>query len=555
MGYFLLPFEFRTSSTLTIGRLVTFLIAPFGYFLLFILWRALWAKELLDYSFFALPIFFVAEYLVIRARWEKPSKLAYRISPRFATPITSAIIRGVLDCLPAVGFLLIKQTLLPFNLFVPFIYEAEISLFTSIPVLLTFWALAILIPFGLFIILKRFRILLSVYLSLFIISFGFLSIYNLYDRITKTDSDLDPLIKVLCQRDGLTKTAQTNATFIARDIYVEDDTIFASFGSTVGVLSEFGDLIRHLIFEKKAKPTISLVKFDARLGKLDVFYGSTVKYIFSRPQDPYLYFASWYKYSISRIKKWGGTPQRYDTRFMRDALQRWDKSLPILSIIDLYVDKANENLYFSTDEVPACFKMNLKSMRIRGEVNLLKLKLAVYGSGLRRIHVDPKEQYMYLVPYAAQAKIVKINLKEFKIEKWRASDKRFGLFSFYHGVAFDWNRSIGYGFSYDGLTIEAFSLFDLETMYKVPTGLLSYRLQVRGARVLEDGRVIGVTYHGEIFLFDPERKKLSILCKRTGGRTDNLELVGGYIYLNNYAGIVRIPLDRLLERVENKASD
>lgn len=88
------------------------------------------------------------------------------------------------------------------------------------------------------------------------------------------------------------------------------------------------------------------------------------------------------------------------------------------------------------------------------------------------------------------------------------------------------------------------------TIYEIQTHLPPYRLQVRGAKVLEDGRVIGVTYFGEIFMFDPINKKLSILCSRTGGRADDLEIVNGYVYLNNYAGIVRIPIDKLLERTK-----
>lgn len=530
------------------GRLASFFVAPVGYLLVFTLWRALWAEGLLNISLFALGMFFILEYLLIRAGWDKPILFVDKILSSGWASIASAALRGAFVGLPAYLLLRMMRTLSWTAVFIPFVYEAEISLFASRAVLIMFWALALLIPFGLFLILKGFRVILSIYLPLAIVFGGFLSIYNSYDKLVGADKNLDPLVEVLCSRKKIVEASGAKPTLIARDIYAEEGVVFASFGSTVSPITT---VLQRALLRKTLKPSVAIVRFDIEHDRLDTFFGSTVKYFFSRPSDPYLYFALWSEYSqIFRIKKQDGADKEPVGELLLDTLESWDKFLPLLSVMDIYVDRAGENLYFSADELPACFRMNLESKKITGEVNLLKSGIASWGSGTRRIHVDPNEQYMYIIPYMAHASVVKIDLEHFTISGQRPSTSRFGLFVFYHDVAFDWNNSIGYGFTYDGQKIEAFRLSDLVTIYEIQTHLPPYRLQVRGAKVLEDGRVIGVTYFGEIFMFDPINKKLSILCSRTGGRADDLEIVNGYVYLNNYAGIVRIPIDKLLERTK-----
>lgn len=529
-----------------IYNLISFFVAPLIYVFIFILWRTLWAEELLNISIFALSIFYITEYLLIIANWDKPLSLVNKLLPKIWTSVTSSILRGTFAALPAYLFLRMMRALSWTALFVPFVYEAQISLFANKAVLAVFWTFALLIPLGLFLILRRFRIFFSVYLPLGIIFGGFLNIYNYYDKLVRSDKDLDPLVEVLYPRRKIIEDSGTNPALIARDIYVEDNMVFASFGSTVSPITS---VLQRSLLQKTLKPSIAIARFDIERNQLDALFGSTVKYFFSRPTDPYLYFALWSEHSqIFRIKKEDVLVIEPIGGLLIDALDRWDEFLPLLSVMDLYIDKSGTNLYFSADELPACFRMSLKDKKITGEVNLLKAGIASWGSGTRRLHVDPNEQYMYIIPYVAHASVVKIDLDRFTISAQRPSNSRFGIFVFYHDAAFDWQNSIGYGFTYDGKKIEAFRLSDLATIFEVQTNLSPYRLQVRGAKVLDDGRVVGVTYFGEIFMFNPANKKLSILCSRTGGRADDLEIANGYVYLNNYAGIVRIPLDKLLKR-------
>jgi len=525
-----------------------FFVAPVGYLFLFALWRTLWPSGLLVLSIPALAIFLVAEYLVVRVGWDRALWPFSRLPAGFWASVASAVVRGLALCLPAVVMLSMMRSLSWTAVFVPFIYEAELSLFASRAVLFGFWAVALLVPFGVFLWLKRFRAVLSLYVPLAIVFVGFLSIYNAFDRIAHADADLDPLVEVVSPRGKLMRLADAGSAPIARDIYVEGDLVFASFGTTVSPATSF---VKRMLGGERSRRTPAVVRYDMGRGWTDVVYGGTVKYMFSRPSDEHLYFAFWSEFPQAfRLRKRGSMTAEPVTPLVFELTERWDNDLPLLSIMDLYVDRARRNLYFSSDELPACFRVDLDRGEITGEVNLLKLGFAPWGAGVRRLHVDPDERYMYLVTYASPASVVKVSLDGFVIAGQRASARAGGMYGFYHDAAFDWERGVGYGFPFDGEVIEVFRLSDLMTLYAVETNLSPMRFQVRGARVLDDGRVVMVTYFGEIFLFDPDGRRLHLLCSRTGGRADDLEIGGGYVYLNNYAGIVRLPLDELLARAE-----
>jgi len=532
-----------------VKRAAAFFVAPACYALIFLLWRRFWSSGLLFLSLPALAIFPITEYLIVRAGWDRLLSPFARLGSGPLASAASALVRGTALCIPAVVLLKMMRSLAWTAVFIPFVYESQMSLFASRAVLLCLWTASLLLPFLLFILIGRFRTVLSVYVPLALIFGGFLNIYNSYDRLVGADANLDAAVEVLLPRERLLKIAGADFTPIARDIYVEDGVIFASFGTTVSPATSF---VRRAFGLEAPKRAPALVRYDMRHGWADFLYGGTVKYIFSRPTDEHLYFAIWSDIpQIFEVKKRASLTAEPVTPLIFDLIDRWDSELPLLSIMDIYVDRARRYLYFSADELPACFRVDLESDSIVGEVNLLKRGLAPWGAGVRRIHVDPEERFLYMIAYASPVSVVKIGLDRFDIAAQRPAPMTRGMYRFYHEAAFDWDRGVGYGFPFDGASVEAFRLSDLMTIYEVETGLAPMRLQVRGAHVLDDGRVVLLTYFGEIFLFDPDARRLHLLCSRTGGRADDLAVEDVYIYLNNYAGLVRIPLARLLARIDD----
>ena len=201
-----------------VGRAVAFFVPVALYVLLFLLWRALWARELIHLSAAALVLFFVSEYVLVRAHLDEPLRPFGRMLGKDAAAFATAAVRGLVLCLPAVVMLKMMRSLSWTAVFIPFVYEAQMSLFASRLVVFGFWTLAVLLPFGIFLLLRRFRSVLSVYVPLAVIFAGFLSIYNAYDGLVRADENLDGLVEVVLPSDRLVELSGTNGVPIARDI-------------------------------------------------------------------------------------------------------------------------------------------------------------------------------------------------------------------------------------------------------------------------------------------------------------------------------------------------
>jgi len=312
-----------------------------------------------------------------------------------------------------------------------------------------------------------------------------------------------------------------------RGIYIEDDTIFTAYETTI-----HASIAEKLLF---------VYRMDT--GKLITLKlpGTGVRRIYSRATDPYIYVSIW---------KWNPGFFRINKKELNSAERLLDlyggaevsKGIgKIYQIGNIYVDSKGEFAYLIADSYPAVGKFDFGARNLE-ILDFSELGFCPFGSILGFMPaVDPNEKYMYLALTDCYCGVVKIDLNKLSVVGcYEIKSPRQG----FYGVVF-YRDGLLYCFPvvkyYKTLVLDAESMRKVGEFDKPP---FHY---IRDVIELDSSHILCLGFFGSLAIFDMRTGKYTTLIRKDLSLSMGLFRYGDYIYFNTARhGILRIKAKDLL---------
>jgi len=408
-------------------------------------------------------------------------------------------------------------------------------LWVSYPVVLAIAVGSIVVSGLLYIVLRRGRIFLGLYLPWMLFLSPFFYNY-LVMGASKSDiskySYIEPVVHPL-EKVGFSPK-DSWALPLARGLYIEGDTFYTAYQA---------DIL--FVYPKSTEESLFIYRADIDWLRTIELPGRGVRRMFSRPTDPYLYFVLWkWGYGLFRLKK--SDPHNVERLIdlaPSDVHVSELRKLRQLSYV--YVDSKGKFAYLLSELYPLLARFDLET-KVLTALDLVQTGLCPIGSFLPDVPaLDPDEKYMYIAPNHCTCGVLKIDTERMDVVGcYEVLNPNYAL---YGPVLYDDGQILCFPFSRDANTI-ALDAGDMQVAGEFDPPPFD---GIREVVQLDQYGILCLSFFGHLALFDMRSGRYKVLIRRDLGITMGLERVGDYIYLNSSRhGILRMKIADVLKLVE-----